>query len=113
MQSSTPNGQLSHPNHSVHALKPLIKIVSFGPLARKPAGTPRQYRTQAWSIDLKYRCLGLIGADIADSEKSGGSGLGGRLEGIFRPKRGGLSPASGRYRGLSAAAACGACAHRD
>jgi hypothetical protein len=36
MQSSTPNGQFSHPSNSVHALKPLIKILSFGSLARKP-----------------------------------------------------------------------------
>jgi hypothetical protein len=44
MQSSTPYGQFAHPNHSVHALKPLIKILSFGALARKPVEPSRRSR---------------------------------------------------------------------
>src|SRR5471030_1341030 len=70
MQSSTPNGQFAHPDYSVHALKPLSKILSFGPLARKPIRALRRVPQLAWSIDVKYRCLGLIGAEIANFGKS-------------------------------------------
>src|ERR1700687_197901 len=88
MQSSTPNGQFSHPNHSVHALKPLTKILPFGAPGRKPMGALRQVPPQAWSIDVKYRCLGLIGAETADLRKSRGQSPGGGFCGPFSAKGG-------------------------
>src|SRR5438874_1750822 len=53
------------PQPSVHALKPLTKILSFGPSARKPIGAERWVPASAWSIDVKYWCQGLIGAETA------------------------------------------------
>src|SRR5229473_7330251 len=73
MQSSTPNGQFAHPNYSVHALKPLTKILSFGALARKPVRALRRIPPRKWSTDVKYRGLGLIGAESADFCESRGS----------------------------------------
>src|ERR1700735_1011890 len=66
MQSSTPDGQSSRPNYSVHALKPLTKILSFGPLGRKPAKASRRGPCRAWSTDTKYRRHGLIATKMAD-----------------------------------------------
>jgi hypothetical protein len=37
-----------HPKNSVHALKPLNKILSLSPLCRKPTVTLRQVPPQAW-----------------------------------------------------------------
>src|SRR5258707_7780237 len=53
------------PQPSVHALKPLTKILSFGPSARKPIRAGRSAPAPAWSIDVKYRGQGLIGAKTA------------------------------------------------
>src|ERR1700694_5968059 len=90
MQSSTPNGQVSHPNLSVHALKPLTKILPFGLPGRKPTGVLRRVPPQAWSTEVKYRCLGLIGAERADFlKKPGLNGPGCRLGGHFTQKSGG------------------------
>src|SRR5437879_5190577 len=50
------------PQPSVHALKPLTKILSFGPSARKPIRAEQWDPAPAWSTDVKYRCQGLIGA---------------------------------------------------
>src|SRR5258705_12636474 len=50
------------PQPSVHALKPLTKILSFGPSARKPIRAERSSPAPAWSIDVKSRGQGLIGA---------------------------------------------------
>src|ERR1700684_3303145 len=69
MQSSTPDGPCPHPNYRVQALKPLTKILSFGPLARKPTKVSRRAPCRAWSIDVKYRRHGLIAAKMADSGK--------------------------------------------
>jgi len=67
MQSSTPNEQCPHPNHSVQALKPLVKILRFDPAGRKPTLPLLGVAPQAWSIEVKYLCLGLIGAKLVDS----------------------------------------------
>src|SRR3981189_3616144 len=72
MQSSTPNGQRAHPNYSVHALKPLTKILTFGAPARKPVSALQWVLPRAWSTDVKYRGLGLIGAETVDFCKSRG-----------------------------------------
>src|ERR1700722_11649388 len=88
MQSSTPDGQSSRPNYSVHALKPLTKILSFGPLARKPAKASRRGPYRAWSTDTKYRCHGLIAAKMADFEKpkaASGCGYGGQTPTSTQP----------------------------
>src|SRR5260370_13917464 len=86
MQSSTPTGQFSHSNHSVHALKPLTKILSSGPRARKPIKASRWVPAQAWSIDVKYRCLGLIGAETADFGKGGGIKAWAAVLAVFSPR---------------------------
>src|SRR5258705_13906752 len=57
------------PQPSVHALKPLTKILSFGPSARKPIRAERSSAAPAWSIDVKYRGQGLIGAKRRDFSK--------------------------------------------
>src|SRR6266436_3739666 len=51
------------PQPSDHALKPLTKILSFGPSARKPIRAERWVPAPAWSTDVKYRCQGPIGAE--------------------------------------------------
>src|SRR5258708_23475761 len=53
------------PQPSVHALKPLTKILSFGPSARKLIRADRWAAAPAWSTDVKYRGQGLIGAETA------------------------------------------------
>src|SRR6267143_249726 len=59
------------PQPSVHALKPLTKILSFGPSARKPLKAERSAPAPAWSTDVKSRGRGLIGAKTADFSKKG------------------------------------------
>src|SRR5258707_15778413 len=59
------------PQPSVHALKPLTKILSFGPSARKPLKAERWAAAPAWSTDVKSRGRGLIGAERADFSKKG------------------------------------------
>src|SRR5260370_15463944 len=53
------------PQPSVHALKPLTKILSFGPSARKPLKAERSAPAPAWSTDVKSRGRGLIRAETA------------------------------------------------
>src|SRR5438874_5654184 len=53
------------PQPSVHALKPLTKILSFGSSARKPIRAEQRDPAPAWSTDVKYRCQGLIGVETA------------------------------------------------
>src|SRR5258708_37208396 len=59
------------PQPSVHALKPLTKILSFGPSARKPLKAEPWAPAPAWSTDVKSRGRGLIGAERADFSKKG------------------------------------------
>src|SRR5258706_5350024 len=59
------------PQPSVHALKPLTKILSFGPSARKPLKAEPWAPALAWSTDVKSRGRGLIGAERADFSKKG------------------------------------------
>src|SRR5712671_4847253 len=59
------------PQPSVHALKPLTKILSFGPSDRKPLKAEPWAPAQAWSTDVKSRGRGLIGAKTADFSKKG------------------------------------------
>src|SRR6266478_9701894 len=75
------------PQPSVHALKPLTKILSFGPSARKPIRAERWEVAPAWSTDVKYRGQGLIGAKTAGffAKKDRGLTVGaGVLAAIFR-----------------------------
>src|SRR6478672_6710938 len=64
------------PQPSVHALKPLTKILSFDPPARKPLKAERCEAAPAWSTDVKSRGRGLIGAETA---------------GFFQKEHGGLT----------------------
>src|ERR1700722_4953612 len=111
MQSSTPDGQSSRPNYSVHALKPLTKILSFGPLARKPAKAPRRGPCRAWSTDIKYRRHGLIATKMADFAKP--EAVSGCSHGGFFGGDADINPAFCRYRGISAAAGCESCPGPD
>src|SRR3954470_22945457 len=77
MQSSTPTGQFPHPKHSVHALKPMIKVLLFGHTRRKPKQESPDDPAYEWSIDLKYPCLGLIAAGIGTFTKRSGLGRSG------------------------------------
>src|SRR5437667_4695701 len=75
------------PQPSVHALKPLTKILSFGPSARKPIRAERRVPAPAWSTDVKYWCQGLIGAETAgffQKEDRGLTALAAVLAAIFR-----------------------------
>src|SRR3979411_2827099 len=81
MQSSTPTGQFSHPTYSVHALKPLTKILTVSPLGRKPVEASRQVPAGEWSTDLKYRRPGLIAAEMAEFLKNRGQRRDGRFGG--------------------------------
>src|ERR1700691_407788 len=111
MQSSTPDGHRSRPNYSVQALKPLTKIVSFGPLARKPTEASRRVACRAWSIDIKYRRHGLIATKMTDfGVPKGASGCG--YGGVFRVDAD-FQRAFGRYREISAGADCGSSPERD
>jgi hypothetical protein len=38
MPNSAPDERISNPNESFQALKPLAKILPFGPASRKPVG---------------------------------------------------------------------------
>src|SRR3954451_13824074 len=64
-----PTGQFPHPKHSVHALKPMIKVLLFGHTRRKPKLESPDDPAYEWSIDLKYPCLGLIAAGIGTFTK--------------------------------------------
>src|SRR3954451_3635849 len=95
MQSSTPTGQFPHPKHSVHALKPMIKVLLFGHTRRKPKQESPDDPAYELAIDLKYPCLGLIAAGIGTfTKRSGFNGWGAawrrnqernRLQFSFRP----------------------------
>jgi hypothetical protein len=78
----------------------LFKILPFDPPPRNWRRTSPPVLRPAWSTDLKDRAFGLIATKIGDSEKfAAASGP--------RPTPASFSQACGRYRGISAAAACG------
>src|SRR5712672_536874 len=90
MWSSPPNRQSSAPQPSVHALKPLTKILSFGPSARKPLRVERWVPAPAWSTDVKSRGRGLWGPNGKNffKKRTEGYGLGARPAGYFPEKTG-------------------------
>src|SRR6266446_7051143 len=98
---------------SVHALKPLTKILSFGPSARKPLRAERWVPAPAWSTDVKYRCQGPIGVETAGffqkRQRVNGWGCRSSSRHFLLPQKFRLNPFSGRDRGISAAAACESC----
>src|SRR5260221_13205009 len=82
------------PQPSVHALKPLTKILSFGPSVRKPLKAEPWAPAPAWSTDVKSRSRGLIGAETAGffQKRKGGWWLAWCRTGHFFPQKTALKP---------------------